>query len=276
MKICRNVLSLILLLTMLAGTSGAFAQSSLQTEEPAVELIVFAAASMTESMTQIAELYKEVAPNVTILYNFDSSGTLKTQIQEGADCDLFISAGQKQMNALDINADPKTNTEKLDFVLENTRFNIVSNSVVMIVPEGSKKEISDFKDVLTDKVDLVAIGNSDVPVGQYSEEIYTNLGLWEQLKSSGKISYSSNVKEVLSQVEAAAVDCGIVYSTDAATAKNVKIVATAPENSHKPITYPAAIIKTGKNIAAAEKFVEFLKGEEASKVFESIGFSIPK
>lgn len=276
MKICRNVLSLILLLAMLAGTSGAFAQSSLQTEEPAVELIVFAAASMTESMTQIAELYKEVAPNVTILYNFDSSGTLKTQIQEGADCDLFISAGQKQMNALDINADPKTNTEKLDFVLENTRFNIVSNSVVMIVPEGSKKEISDFKDVLTDKVDLVAIGNSDVPVGQYSEEIYTNLGLWEQLKSSGKISYSSNVKEVLSQVEAAAVDCGIVYSTDAATAKNVKIVATAPENSHKPITYPAAIIKTGKNIAAAEKFVEFLKGEEASKVFESIGFSIPK
>lgn len=241
-----------------------------------VELIVFAAASMTESMNRIAELYKAVAPHVTVVYNFDSSGTLKTQIQEGADCDVFISAGQKQMNELDITADSAVNVDQLDFVLQGTRFNIVSNAVVMIVPEGSDKGIDNFEDVLTDKVALVALGNSDVPVGQYSEEIYTNLGMWENLVGSGKVTYGSNVKEVLAQVELASVDCGIVYSTDAATASGIEVVASAPEGSHKAITYPAAILNTTKAREAAEAFVAFLKGPEASAVFESIGFVIPK
>ncbi len=227
---------------------------------------VFAAASMTESMKEIAELYKKVAPDVKIVYNFDSSGTLKTQIQEGADCDVFISAGQVQMNQLD----------KLDFVLPGTRFNIVSNKVVMIVPKGrNPKGIGDFKDAATGKVALIALGNSDVPVGQYSEEIYKHLGLWDKLNESKKISFASNVKEVLAQVAAGAVDCGIVYSTDAATSNGVDVVAEAPANSHKPITYPAAILKRTKNEAAARAFVAFLKGNEASAVFKGIGFAIP-
>ncbi len=248
-------------------------------EEPAaepVELIVFAAASMTEAMNEIAELYKAVAPNVTIVYNFDSSGTLKTQIAEGADCDVFISAGQKQMNQLDITADAEVNTEGLDFVLADSRFNIVSNKVVLIVPEGSDKGITSFEDVLTDKVTLVALGNSDVPAGQYAEEIYTNLGLWDQLVASNKVSYGTNVKEVLEQVAAASVDCGVVYSTDAATADGVTVVCEAPEGSHKAIVYPAAILNITKNQEAAEAFVEFLKGAECSAVFEKIGFSIPE
>ena len=237
---------------------------------------VFAAASMTESMNEIASLYKAAAPDVEIVYNFDSSGTLKTQIQEGAECDIFISAGQRQMNQIDITADAGVNTDKLDFVLPGTRFNIVANRVVLIVPKGKNpKGISDFNDAATDKVSLIALGNSDVPVGQYSEEIYKKLGSWDALNSQKKISFASNVKEVLAQVEAGAVDCGVVYSTDAATSGGVDIVADAPAGSHAPITYPAAILKRTKDEDAAKAFIQFLKSDASRNVFKRIGFAIP-
>lgn len=155
-----------------AGETEAETELETVPEAEPVELIVFAAASMTETMNQIAEMYKTVAPNVTLTYNFDSSGTLKTQIQEGAECDLFISAGQKQMNQLDITADPKVNTDKLDFVLEGTRVNLLENRVTLCVPEGNPKDIKSFDD-LADKLKegsvLMAMGNSDVPVGQYTQ-----------------------------------------------------------------------------------------------------------
>jgi molybdate transport system substrate-binding protein len=226
-------------------------------------------------MNKIAELYRSVAPDVAIVYNFDSSGTLKTQIQEGAECDIFISAGQKQMDQLDIAADPKTNTEKLDFVRGATRFDIVSNKVVLIVPKGAKSGVAAFEDAATDKVSLIALGNSDVPVGQYSEQIYKNLGLWDAMNDAKKISFASNVKEVLAQVASGAVDCGVVYSTDAATSDAVEIAASAPEGSHAPITYPAAILKGTKNLAAAMDFIKYLKGPQATAVLTGIGFSIP-
>ena len=257
-----------------AGDIGA--ENGQAAEQQPVELSVFAAASMTESLNEIAEMYKTVAPNVTLVYNFDSSGTLKTQIEEGADCDIFISAAQKQMNQLDITAKEEANPDKLDFVDSATRFNLVGNSVVMIVPEDSDKEISDFSDVTTDKVSLIALGNSDVPVGQYSEEIYTYLGLWEKMKEANKITFGSNVKEVLSQVAAGSVDCGVVYSTDAATAEGVKVVAVAPEGSHQAITYPAAVMKNAGDKEAAQAFIEYLKSDACSAVFEKIGFIIPE
>ncbi|MDO5116742.1 MAG: molybdate ABC transporter substrate-binding protein [Synergistaceae bacterium] len=232
----------------------------------ATELSVFAAASMTESMNQIAQLYQKVDPNVKIVYNFDSSGTLRTQIQQGAECDIFISAGQKQMN--DIND---------AFVMPGTRFNIVANQVVLIVPKGKNATgIKDFADVATDKVKLIALGNSDVPVGQYSEEIFKNMKLWDKLNADNKITFASNVKEVLAQTAAAAVNCGVVYSTDAATSDAVEIVASAPQGTHKPIVYPAAIMKNTKNKAAAEAFVKYLKGDECSAIFKKIGFAIPE
>lgn len=246
---------------------------------PAAEktLTVFAAASMTESMNRIAELYKKVAPDVKIVYNFDSSGTLKTQIQEGADCDIFISAGQRQMDQIDIDASPSVNMDKLDFVLPGTRFDIVSNQVVLIVPKGKNPNgIDDFKDAVTDKVSLMALGNSDVPVGQYSQEIYAHLGLWDRLNAMSKVTFAGNVKEVLVQVAAGAVDCGIVYGTDAAANSGVEVVAKAPEGSHRPITYPAAILKRTKNEPAAQAFVAFLKSDECTAVFKSIGFAIPE
>lgn len=244
------------------------------TAEP-VELMVFAAASMTESLNQIAEAYKAVAPNVTLVFNFDSSGTLKTQIQEGAQADIFISAGQLQMNQLDITAAADVNTEGLDFVDAATRFNLVTNTVVLIVPNNSDKGIASFDDVSTDKVSLIALGNSDVPVGQYAQDVFTFLGVWDKLNADKKVSFGTNVKEVLSQVESGAVDCGVVYISDAATSTGVTVVAAAPEGSHKPVNYPAAVLKTSQNPEAAAAFLDYLKTDACSAVFTGIGFGIP-
>ena len=284
-------LSLVLALAGCSNTGGAAAPTPApasappaqetpapQSQSPGadpVELVVFAAASMTETMNQIAELYKSVAPNVTLVYTFDSSGTLKTQIQEGADCDIFISAAQKQMNQLDASVDAGGgNTDGLDFVLQGTRCNLVENKVTLVVPEGNPAGISSFDDVATDKVKLIALGNSDVPVGQYSEEIFTAMGVWDQLNANQKITFGTNVKEVTSQVAEAAVDCGVVYGTDAYSA-GLEVVAEAPEGTHKPVVYPAAVLNTTKNGDAARAFLEFLKGDECTAVFESVGFSIP-
>ena len=237
---------------------------------------VFAAASMTETLSQIAEMYKEVDPSVELVFNFDSSGTLKTQIQEGADCDIFISAAQKQMNQLDATQDAEANPDGLDFIDPDTRFNLVSNSVVLITPSGNPEGLTSFEDVGTDKVKLIALGNSDVPVGQYSEEIFTNMGIWDELNADGKITFGSNVKEVLAQVEEGAVDCGVVYSTDAATSEKVDVVATAPEGTHKPIVYPAAVLKNAPNAEKANEFLAYLKTDACADVFESVGFAIPE
>lgn len=242
--------------------------------EDQVELIVFAASSMTGTLNNIIKMYKALAPNVTISINFDSSGTLKSQIEEGADCDIFISAAQKQMDALDISAGRDANPQGLDLILPGTRFDLVSNSVVLVVPEGNPSGVTSFEDVATDKVSLIALGNSDVPVGQYSSEIFTSIGLWELLLSNQKITYGTNVKEVLAQVADGAVDCGVVYSTDAAAA-DVEIIASAPSGSHKDITYPAAVLAVSDEAEAAQTFLKYLMTDECSDVFESAGFIIP-
>ena len=245
-------------------------------EAEPVELIVFAAASMTETMNQIAELYKAKAPNVTPTYNFDSSGTLKTQIQEGAECDLFISAGQKQMNQLDITADPEVNTDKLDFVLEGTRINLLENRVTLCVPEGNPKDIKSFDD-LADKLKegsvLMAMGNSDVPVGQYTQKILAFYGLDEEkLAKDGVITYGTNVKEVTTQVTEASVDCGVVYCTDAFSA-GLTPVDYATKEMCGQVIYPAAVLNISKNQEAAKEFLAYLQTDEAMKVFEAVGFA---
>ncbi len=245
-------------------------------EAEPVELIVFAAASMTETMNQIAELYKAKAPNVTLTYNFDSSGTLKTQIQEGAECDLFISAGQKQMNQLDITADPEVNTDKLDFVLEGTRVNLLENRVTLCVPEGNPKDIKSFDD-LAEKLKagsvLMAMGNSDVPVGQYTQKILAFYGLDEEkLAKDGVITYGTNVKEVTTQVTEASVDCGVVYCTDAFSA-GLTPVDYATKEMCGQVIYPAAVLNVSKNQETAKEFLAYLQTDEAMKVFEAVGFA---
>lgn len=280
----RKLFALLIAAAMVLGLAACAAPATEETaaseetipEAEPVELIVFAAASMTETMNQIAEMYKTVAPNVTLTYNFDSSGTLKTQIQEGAECDLFISAGQKQMNQLDITADPEVNTDKLDFVLEGTRVNLLENRVTLCVPEGNPKDIRSFDD-LADKLKegsvLMAMGNSDVPVGQYTQKILAFYGLDEEkLAKDGVITYGTNVKEVTTQVTEASVDCGVVYCTDAFSA-GLTPVDYATKEMCGQVIYPAAVLNVSKNQEAAKEFLAYLQTDEAMKVFEAVGFA---
>ncbi len=247
-------------------------------EEPVeeVEIIVFAAASMTETLTEIKALYEKENPGVTITFNFDSSGTLKTQIQEGADCDLFISAAPKQMNALDASCDGEKNPDGLDFVLQGSRINLLENKVALVVPEGNPKEIESFDglvELLKDGEVLLAMGNSDVPVGQYTQKILAFYELSEEeLAGAGKITYGSNVKEVTTQVKEGSVDCGVVYATDAFSAA-LTIVDTATKEMCGQVIYPAAVLNISRHPEAAQAFLDYLTGPEAMAVFESVGFS---
>ena len=275
----RKVFACVTMCFMVLPLAGCGTSQATETKENAeaaeVTLNVFAAASMTETLTEIQEMYKEVAPNVTLVFNFDSSGTLKTQIQEGADCDVFISAAQKQMNQLDKDADPEVNTEGLDYVLEGTRINLLENKVVLAVPDGNPKGIESFADLGTDKLSLLALGNEDVPVGQYSEEILTNLGILDQLEQENKITYGSNVKEVTTQVSEAAADAGIIYATDAYSA-GLPVVAQADDTMRKQVIYPAAVLNISENQDAAEAFLDYLKTDDCMKVFEEVGFTAVK
>lgn len=245
------------------------------TPEP-VELIVFAAASMTETMTTLGEQYMADHPEVTIVFNFDSSGTLKTQIQEGADCDIFISAGQKQMNQLDITADASVNTEGLDFVLEGTRFDILENKVALAIPEGNPAGIESYDDLIAGLQAgeiMLAMGNADVPVGQYTQKILAYYQLAEEdLAAAGSITYGSNVKEVTTQVSEATVDCGIIYQTDAFSA-GLTVVDTATAEMCGQVIYPAAILNVSKNPDAAQAFLDYITSDAGDAVFEAVGFT---
>lgn len=242
----------------------------------AEDLVVFAAASMTETLTAIKANYEAANPDVTIIYNFDSSGTLKTQIQEGADCDLFISAGQKQMNQLDIQADPSVNKDGLDYVDHDTRVNLLENRVTLVAAEGAANPVTSFDnlaELLKNGSVLLAMGNSDVPVGQYTQKILAFYGLDEaELASKGCITYGTNVKEVTTQVSAASVDCGVIYCTDAFSAGLTVVDAATPEMCGQVI-YPAAVLKTAAHPEAAAAFLTYLLGDEAMAVFQSVGFS---
>ena len=264
----KRLATILMTLTLLVTCAAAWAETT--------DLVVFAAASMTETLTQIKAAYEAEHPDVNITYNFDSSGTLKTQIQEGAECDLFISAGQKQMNQLDITADPEVSTDKLDFVLEGTRINLLENRVTLCVPEGNPKDIKSFDD-LAEKLKagsiLMAMGNSDVPVGQYTQKILAVYGLDEEkLAKDGVITYGTNVKEVTTQVTEASVDCGVVYCTDAFSA-GLTPVDYATKEMCGQVIYPAAVLNVSKNQEAAKEFLAYLQTDEAMKVFEAVGFA---
>ncbi|MDO4803501.1 MAG: extracellular solute-binding protein [Lachnospiraceae bacterium] len=291
------------------------ANNKASSAEP-VELVVFAAASMTETLTEIADMYRDIAPNVTIVYNFDSSGTLKTQIEEGADCDIFISAAEKQMNELDASlgaekkmddlddssdaekqtddfddssdAEKKTNDlndssdvekgkeERTGFVLQGTRTDLLWNRVTLAVPEGNPSGIKSFEQLaesLKDGGIMLAMGNADVPVGQYTQKILAYYDLdEEELAGMGVITYCSNVKEVTTQISEAAVDCGIIYATDAFSA-GLDIVDTASEEMCGKVIYPAAVLNVTHHEAEAKDFLEYLTGADAAAVFESVGFT---
>ena len=279
-------LSLVLALTACSSkadgaadaAAGSPPRGSAPAEESAgdpVELIVFAAASMTETLTEIAELYKTAAPEVTITYNFDSSGKLLTQIKEGADCDLFISAAPTQMNALDgsLIGDTEKNPDGLDLIVTDSRVNLLENKVTLAVPEGNPKGIESFDqlaELLKGGDVMLAIGNSDVPVGQYTLKIFNYYGI-DETAVADKLTYGNNVKEVTSQVSEAAADCGIIYATDACSA-GLTVVDSATAEMCGQVIYPAAVLKGDKE-EATRAFLAYLQTDAAMTVFESVGFS---
>lgn len=240
------------------------------------ELVVFAAASMTETLNQIKTDYEAQHKDITLTYNFDSSGTLKTQIREGATCDVFISAAQKQMDQLDASKDNTANPEQLDFINSDSRMDLLENKVVLVVPENNPKNINSFDD-LKSKLEsgdvLLAMGNSDVPVGQYTQKILQYWGLDEKaLADAGEITYGSNVKEVTTQVSEGSTDCGVVYYTDAYSA-GLKIVGEATEEMCGKTIYPAAVMKNSEHPEQAQEFLAYLSSDAAAKVFEKVGFA---
>ena len=274
----KKVLSLLLALTLAlslaaCGTSNTPAASGNDAEP--ITLVVFAAASMTETLTEIAGNYKAVAPNVTLRFNSDSSGKLLTQIEEGALCDLFISAAPKQMNALDgsLKDDAGKNPNGQDMLLEGSRLNLLENKVTLAVPEGNPKGIESFDqlaDLLQNGEVMLAIGNSDVPVGQYTQKIFAFYGI-DEAAITDKLTYGNNVKEVTTQVTEAAADCGIIYATDAFSA-GLTVVDSATAEMCGQVIYPAAVLKDGQT-EAAQAFLDYLQTEEAMAVFRSVGFS---
>ena len=279
----KSTIAALLVLSMTAGLAGCGSSNtttavkgSAPTETEQTELVVFAAASMTETLEEIKETYEAEHERVTLTFNFDSSGTLKTQIEEGADCDVFISAGQEQMDQLDITADAAVNTDGLDFVEDGSRIDLLENKVTLVVPEENETGIESFDDLKT-KLEIgdimLAMGNSDVPVGQYTRKILQYYGLDEQaLADAGKITYGSNVKEVTTQVAEGSVDCGVIYCTDAFSA-DLTVVDEATAEMCGQVIYPAAVMKNSSDVDATQEFLDYLTTDEAMKVFESVGFA---
>jgi molybdate transport system substrate-binding protein len=229
----------------------------------AININVGAAASLTDALKSINTLYIKGKSNVTVTPNFASSGTLQTQIEQGAPADIFISAAATQMD----------NLQKENLILNETRQNLLLNKVVLIVPSDSTLGLTSFKDLATDKVKKVAIGDpKSVPAGTYAHQAFDGLGITAQVQP--KEVLGSDVRQVLTYVESGNVDAGIVYSTDALTSTKVKVVGSAPDDVNAKVVYPAAVVKASKIPDAAKDYLNFLFGSQAKGVFEKYGFTV--
>lgn len=257
------------LLTILAGSlcAGAFGAVSVSgAKEAKGEVYAFIAASLGNAMEEIQQDFNELYPEVEILYNADSSGTLQVQIEEGARCDLFFSAAQKQMDALV--------EEKL--AKEDTVVDLLENQVVLIKPKGGETKVTGFENIT--EAENLALAGESVPAGQYAREIFKNLGILEDVEQM-EINEGKNVSEVLAAVSEGSNEIGIVYATDAASvADKVEIIAQAPKDSlETPVFYPVGLIESPEaaeeDEKAAELFLEYLQSEEAMAVFEEYGFA---
>lgn len=249
---------------LLIGCSNNTEKSSNDKENQPVELNVSAAASLKEVMADLETAYKQIDDNVTLVVNYGSSGSLQQQIEQGAPCDLFISAGQKQMNAL----------KDEELLLDDTTKDLVENSLVLVAAKGV--EINSFDDLKSDKVSHIAVGEPEsVPAGKYADEVLTNTGIKDSI--SDKLVFAKDVKEVLAWVASGNADVGFVYLSDALSSDSVSIVENVEQvNDHSPITYPVSVIKVSTNVDEAKKFEDFLFTDEAQKIFEKYGYKSVK
>ena len=256
------ILTLSLVLTLFSGcSSNGSSKNSSENALKETTITIAAAASLKNCMDEkLIPMFNEKYPNIKVQATYDSSGKLKTQIEEGAEIDVFMSAATKQMNELN----------KEELIEDDSIVDLLENKIVLIVPKGNTKEIKSFQDIL--KCDKIAIGDPEsVPAGQYAKELFENLKIWDEVSS--KSSLGTNVTEVLNWVAEGSADSGIVYSTDAASKDKVEVVIEAPEGSVSKVIYPVGIIKASKNKEEAKSFTDFLQSNEAMKVFESYGFS---
>lgn len=233
--------------------------SSTKKEDKTIELNISAAASLKEAMADLEAAYTSKNPEVSFVINYGSSGSLQQQIEQGAPCDLFISAGEKQMTAL----------EEEGLLLDGTNKDLVKNSLVLITSNDS--EISSIDSLNSDAVSKIALGEpSSVPAGKYADETLTSLAIKDSLNN--KLVFAKDVKEVLAWTASGNADAGFVYLSDALSSDGVKIVETISEEYHSPITYPVAIIKDSDDIDAAKAFEDFLFTDEAQEIFEKYGY----
>lgn len=258
MKNAKKMISAVLMIAILFSLLSMNAYAS---NKKKVNLTISAAASLTDVMAQITKLYKKADPNVTLTFNYGSSGALQQQIEQGSPVDVFLSAATKQMDTL----------KSENLLVNSTVKTILHNEIVLIVPKGSKLSIKSFKALSSSKVKTIALGEpTSVPAGQYAEQV---LKYYKNLDSvKAKAVYAKDVREVLTWVEAGNADAGIVYRTDALISSKVKIVATAPAKTHTPVAYPGAVVKASKNRTAAKEFLKFLSGSKAKAVFKKYGF----
>lgn len=233
--------------------------SSTKKEDKTIELNISAAASLKEAMADLEAAYTSKNPEVSFVINYGSSGSLQQQIEQGAPCDLFISAGEKQMTAL----------EEEGLLLDGTNKDLVKNSLVLITSNDS--EISSIDSLNSDAVSKIALGEpTSVPAGKYADETLTSLAIKDSLNN--KLVFAKDVKEVLAWTASGNADAGFVYLSDALSSDGVKIVETISEEYHSPITYPVAIIKDSDDIDAAKAFEDFLFTDEAQEIFEKYGY----
>ncbi|MFZ3172910.1 MAG: molybdate ABC transporter substrate-binding protein [Carboxydocellales bacterium] len=246
----------ILLFTNLSGCN--FAQNG--SPQPK-KITVSAAISLKEALTDLQIIYQTSNPGLKVDINYGSSGALQQQIEQGAPVDLFISAGQQQMNAL----------EKQGLLVRYSRKDLLGNRLVLVAAKDKSGQIKGFTDLSGEQIGKISIGNPEtVPAGKYAQQTLNQLGLWEKLQD--KLVLAKDVRQVITYVDTGNVDAGLVYESDARALKSGVKVATAPQNSHQPIIYPAALLKNSQAAEQAGAFLNFLAGRSAAEVFSHYGF----
>jgi molybdate transport system substrate-binding protein len=264
MKRTLALLSLVVAAMLLSHPAVIPALARDSAHASASEITVSAAVSLKDALDEIGKKYEGIHPGAKVVFNYGGSGTLRNQIEQGAPVDVFFSASEKDMDAL--------NAKSL--IQSDTRRDIVANTLVLIVPADRDSGIHDFADLAAAQVKTIAVGEpTTVPAGMYAQQVFTALGITAAVQ--GKLVLAKDVRQGLTFVATGNADAGVVYSTDARITSKVRVVATARANSHDPIVYPVAVLKGAHHPAEALALVGYFAADDAKAIFQKFGFTIP-